>query len=142
MRRHLRAEDLGDLLERALVGVIVTRRQDGELLLSPVWHEWRDGGFTLFTDADDIKVRHLKRDPRASIAVFESEPPYRGIEVLSEARILPNGDTGTMRRIAMRYVSAEHAERYVDPDAVLIRLQPTDLRAWDFADEYPEAAQP
>jgi PPOX class probable F420-dependent enzyme len=141
MRRYLRPEDLGDLLDRPLVAVLVTHRPDGELLLSPVWHEWRDGGFTIFTDADDVKVRHLSRDPRASIAVFDSEPPYRGIEVRGEVRILPNGDTGTMRRIATRYVSPEAAERYVDPDAVLIRLEPAVLRAWDFVDEYPETAQ-
>jgi PPOX class probable F420-dependent enzyme len=141
MRRGLSSEDLGDLLERPLLAVLVTRRTDGELLLSPVWHEWRDGGFTIFTDADDVKVRHLNRDPRASIAVFESELPYRGIEVRGEARILANGDTDTMRRIAMRYVSPEAAEPYVDPDAVLIRLAPGLLRAWDFADDYPKAAE-
>ena len=141
MRRDLPLADLADFLALPLVAVLATYRKDGSVLLSPVWHQWRDRGFDVLCEPNDIKVRHLTRDPRASIAVFESEPPYRGIEVFSEARILPNGDTGTMRRIAMRYVSAEHAERYVDPDAVLIRLQPADLRAWDFADEYPEAAQ-
>lgn len=137
MRRDLRPEDLDDLLERPLVAVLATRRADGEVLLSPVWHEWRDGGFTVFCAEDDVKVSHVRRDPRASIVVFESEPPYRGIEVRARAQLRQRGDTGTMRRIAARYLGAEAAEPWVDPDALLIRLEPGELRAWDFADEYP-----
>jgi hypothetical protein len=47
MRRSLCPEDLGDLLELPLVAVLATYRRDGTALLSPVWHEWRDGGSAL-----------------------------------------------------------------------------------------------
>ena len=137
MRRDLRPEELGDLLDRPLLAVLATRTGDGDVLLSPVWHEWTDGGFTVFTGADDVKVRHLERDPRASIVVCEQEPPYRGIEVRGEARLSKNGDTGTGRRIAARYIGEDGAKGWIDPEDVLIRLEPGSLRVWDFADDYP-----
>jgi PPOX class probable F420-dependent enzyme len=141
MRRDLGPSDLGDLLDRPLLAVLATRRASDALLLSPVWHEWADGGFSVFTDATDVKVRHLERDPRASIAVFESELPYRGIEVRGEATIVRSPDLATLRRIATRYVSEEVAEGYVDENAVLIRVVPGVLRAWDFTDDFPVTAE-
>jgi PPOX class probable F420-dependent enzyme len=137
MRRDLRPEDLGDLLDRPLLAVLATRTPDDEVLLSPVWHEWRDGGFTVFTGDDDVKVRHLRRDARVSIVVCEQVPPYRGIEVRARARLVSNADTEVMRRIAARYIGDADAEAWADPGDVVIRIEPGLLRAWDFADDYP-----
>jgi len=68
-------DDLGDLAELRLLAVLATYRHDGTVLLSPVWHEWRDGGFTVVTSSRDVKAAHLRRDPRASIVVCEHSPP-------------------------------------------------------------------
>ncbi len=135
MRKDLRPEDLGELLERPLVAVLATYRRDGNVLLSPVWHEWRDGGFNVATGSGGVKVRHLQRDPRASIVVYEHEPPDRGIEVRGEARVEGVGDA--VRRIATRYLGEAGGAAYAESagDDALIRLEPGRLRAWDFADE-------
>jgi PPOX class probable F420-dependent enzyme len=135
VRKGLRPDELGDLLERPLVAVLATYREDGSVLLSPVWHEWRDGGFNVATGGGGIKVRHLRRDPRASIVVYEHEPPYRGIEVRAEALLEPVGDA--VRRIATRYLGEAKGAAYAEraSDDTLIRLEPGRLRAWDFADE-------
>jgi len=134
VRKHLRPEDLGDLLEQPLVAVLATRRADGGVLLSPVWHQWRDGGFDVVTGAHDVKVQHLRRDPRANIVVYEHAPPYRGIEVRCEARLEDAGDT--VRRIAIRYLGEREGAAYAESagDDTLIRLEPGRLRAWDFPD--------
>jgi pyridoxamine 5'-phosphate oxidase-like protein len=73
VRKHLAPEDLGDLLERPLVAVLATFRADGRVLLSPVWHRWRDGGFDVVTGADDVKVRHLRRAARAIASRYLGE---------------------------------------------------------------------
>jgi PPOX class probable F420-dependent enzyme len=136
MRKNLRPEDLGDLLEQPLVAVLATRRANGEVLLSPVWHRWRDGGFDVVTGHTDAKVQHLRRDPRASIVVYEHVPPYRGIEVRAEAQ-LGDADLDAVRAIASRYLGARDGAAYADGggDDTLIRLEPGRLRAWDFADQ-------
>ena len=137
MRKGLTPEDLGDLLELPLLAVLATYRRSGTVLLSPVWHEWRDDGFVVATASDNVKARHLRRDPRASVVVCEQTPPYRGIEVRGHAQLLTDDVAAVARRIAIRYLgeaqgTAKAAEL---GDDVLIRLVPGILRAWEFADE-------
>jgi PPOX class probable F420-dependent enzyme len=136
MRRGLTMEDLGDLAELPLLAVLATYRRDGTVLLSPVWHEWRDGGFGVVTSRRDVKARQLRRDPRASIVVCEHSPPYRGVEVRGRARLVTAGAAEAVRRIAPRYLGPEAGAAYADTagDDLLIRLEPGELRAWDFAD--------
>ena|SRR5215471_13985906 len=138
MRRDLAVADLGDLVELRLLAVLATYRRDGSVLLSPVWHEWRDGGFDVITGSHDVKAAHLRRDPRASIVVCEHSPPYRGVEVRCHARLVTAADDDAVRRIASRYLGAEAGTAYAASasDDLLIRLEPGDLRGWDFADEY------
>jgi PPOX class probable F420-dependent enzyme len=137
MRTGLGPDDLDGLLERPLLGVLATYRANGDVLLSPVWHRWRGGGFDVVTGGDDVKVRHLRGDPRASIVVCEHEPPYRGIEVRGTA-VLGHADAGVVRDIAGRYLGEEEGRAYADrgSDDTLIRLEPGHLRAWDFADDF------
>ena len=139
MRRNLAAGDLGDLLDKPLVAILATLRADGTVLLSPVWHEWRDDGFNVWIEQQNTKARHLRRDPRATIVVAESSPPLRGIEVRGSARFVEAGVPETALRIASRYIGPEVAAAYVEPlrgADVIVRIEPGDLRAWDFADEY------
>ena len=134
MRTRLQPDDLDDLLQRPLLAVLATRRSDGDVLLSPLWHEWREGGFNIFTGADDVKVRHIRGDPRVRIVVCEDEPPYRGIEVSGRARVDP-GDPAVGLRIAARYLGQDRARKWVGVGDVVIRIDPDGIRAWDFKDD-------
>ena len=138
MRTNLSIEELGGFLEEPVVAVLATLRRDGSVLLSPVWHEWRDGGFNVWTGADDVKGRHLRHDPRASILVAESEHPLRGVEVRGVARVIEDGAHETAVRIASRYIGDEKGAAYVGLAGreVTVRLEPGHLRVWDFADEH------
>src|SRR5579862_9077158 len=108
MRKGLTVEDLGDLASRPLLAVLATYRADGTVLLSPVWHEWAEGGFTVVTRSDDVKVKHLRRDPRASIVLCEHAPPYRGVEVRATAQLIAGtGIRGAVKRIASRYLGEQ-----------------------------------
>jgi len=141
MRTNLSVEDLEGFLDEPHVAVLATLRQDGSVLLSPVWHEWQDGGFNVWTGANDVKARHLRRDPRATILVAESQHPLRGVEVRGVARIRQDGAFDTAVRIASRYLGPERGARYVGSaggNEVIVRLEPGELRAWDFADEREE----
>jgi PPOX class probable F420-dependent enzyme len=138
MRKSLTPDDLGDLLRLPLLAVLATYRRDGTVMLSPVWHEWRDGGFDVMTASGDGKAGHLRRDPRASIVVCDDGPPYRGIEIRTTARLSTLEDRSVIARIAGRYLGREAGERYAETagDDLLIRLEPGDVRAWDFSDSY------
>jgi PPOX class probable F420-dependent enzyme len=141
VRTNLTLADMGALLDQPLLAVLATLRADGGVLLSPIWYEWRDGGFNLWVEAENVKARHLRRDPRATIVVAESEPPLRGVEVRGSARFIDEAVTETARRVAGRYVGEEEAEadaaalRGLD---IIIRIEPGHVRVWDFADEYDD----
>jgi len=138
VRKGLTPDDLGDLLELPLVAVLATYRRDATVLLSPVWHEWRDNGFNVVTGSRNVKAQHLRRDPRASIVVCENSPPYRGLELRARAQCGTPEDHSIVRRIATRYLGPEPGAQYAETggDDLLIRLEPGELRAWDFADDF------
>jgi PPOX class probable F420-dependent enzyme len=137
VRRDLPLADLEDFLALPLVAVLATYRRDGSVLLSPVWHRWHDGGFDVVSAPNDVKLRHLRRDPRASLLVYEQEPPYRGVEIRTSAHVVDVHGAAVLRDLAVRYLGAEAGEAYAagSGDSVLIRLEPGRVRTWDFADE-------
>jgi len=119
--------------------VLATLRADGSVLLSPVWHEWLDNGFNVWTVDHDVKVRHIRRDPRATIVVAESQPPPRGVELRGAARLSTDGAAETAVGIAARDIGERKGADYVRStpgEHVIVRLTPGDLRIWDFSDEY------
>ena len=141
MRKNLQPEELGDLLSQPRVAILATRLADGSTLLAPVWHEWRDRGFTIVIDGNDAKIQNLRRNASVSVVVAEDHPPYRGIEVRGEATFVETGAEAVLRRLAGRYLRNRDVEKYVArmsgwaQEAAVIRLEPGVLRAWDFADE-------
>jgi PPOX class probable F420-dependent enzyme len=137
VRRDLPLDELADFLALPIVAVLATYRRDGSVLLSPVWHQWRDGGFDVVSALDDIKVRHLRRDPRASILVYGNDLPYSGVEIRTTAQLREIDRADLVRDLAVRYLGQEAGEAYAEgsSDSVLIRLEPGNVRTWDFADE-------
>ena len=138
MRRDIPLAELTDFLALPIVAVLATYRKDGGVLLSPVWHQWRDGGFDVVVYPTDIKVRHLRRDPRASIVVYENEPPYRGVELRTTPQLIDLEDSAIVTVMAVRYLGKEAGEAYASgsADTMLIRLEPGDVRTWDFSEEF------
>jgi len=137
MRRDLPLADLADFLALPLVAVLATYRKDGSVLLSPVWHQWRDRGFDVLCEPNDIKVRHLRRDSRASLLVYDNEPPYRGVEIRTTAHLSEIDRAEFVLEMSVRYLGREAGEAYAatSSDSVLVRLEPGNVRTWDFADE-------
>ena len=135
MNRGLTPDQLDGLLDEVRLATLATIRQDGSVLLSPIWYLWEDGGFTLGMAAGDGKLMHLARDPRVTIVVSENEFPYRGFELRGVARLLDIPYAPTIRRIATRYVGADAADFYGHEGGTVVRIEPGDTRGWDFRDD-------
>jgi PPOX class probable F420-dependent enzyme len=130
-------DELGDLLERPYCAVLATHRENGTVLLSPVWHEWRDGGFNIGVPEGDIKLHHLAADPRASVVVFDHAWPGRGFEVCGIASVSGDGRAEVSRRLSIRYLGPVNGNAYADRvgPGLVVRVEPGTMRAWDFVDE-------
>ena len=105
-----------------------------------MWHEWRDGGFSIFTGENDVKLRHIEQQGRAAAVVSDNEPPFRGIEVSGRRRSFAIPSLRVRHSLASpRVTLANDAGRSTCrvqlAGMVVIRLVPGRLRTWDFADD-------
>jgi len=134
----LSLEDVRTLLEAPAAAVLTTTRKDGTALTSPVWFRWTGVAFEVVIAQDDVKLRHLERDPRCVLVVFETTAPFRGLEVRGEATLNRCDVTEMRRSIAGRYLGKEAGERFATERAekpgVLLQLFPEEPRVWDLAD--------
>ena|SRR5215207_524654 len=138
MRRNLSTDDLNGLLDEPLIAVIGTYRKDGTVLLSPLWFEWQDGTFVVVSPLEGVKAKHVRRDPRASIVVYEQGRPFRGVEATCTATIETEHVHETHLRVATRYLGAEDGASFAERKGrgqSVIRLTPVKLRAWDYKGE-------
>jgi PPOX class probable F420-dependent enzyme len=121
--------------------VLATTRKDGSPYTSPVWFRWTGEAFEVVIARGDVKLRHLERDPRCVLFVFEAVPPFRGVEVRGEAPLTHCDVTEIRRSIAGRYLGREDGDRFADTrrdrPGVLLQLRPTEPRVWDLAGLLP-----
>ena len=117
--------------------MLTTYRRDGSALVSPVWFRWEDGAFEVVIAADDVKLRHLRRDPRCGLLVFETAPPFRGLDAQGLAELVELDLTPVRAAIAGRYLGAERGARFAEGrrplPGVLVRIRVAAPRVWDLA---------
>ena len=134
-------EPVRSLLEAPSAAVLTTYRKDGSALVSPVWFRCHDGAFEVVIVEGDVKLRHLRRDPRCVIVVFESTPPFRGVEARGNAELVDGDVTAVRADCARRYLGAEAGERFFRERAsspgVLVRLRADAPRVWDLSEILP-----
>jgi PPOX class probable F420-dependent enzyme len=102
------------LLDGASPAVLTTYRKDGSANVSPVWFRYAEGAFEVVVASGDVKLRHLGRDPRCGLLVFEALPPFRGVEVRGEPELVECDVTPFRADIAGRYLGAAAGARFAE----------------------------
>ncbi|WP_433782380.1 pyridoxamine 5'-phosphate oxidase family protein [Actinomycetospora sp. CA-101289] len=117
---RLTAEDLA-FLARPLHGFLSVAAGTQPPLPRPVWFEaTADGTIQLFTGPDTVKVRRLRRDPRASIVVAApATERERWLAVTGTATIETDGAHDLADRLATRYWDLDDPVRAADREALL-----------------------
>ena len=126
-------EQMAEFLERPLVAVMVTLRADGSPHAIPIWYEYRDGAFIVFTSDTFVRVKNLRRDSRAAITVSTHDEPYMYVSAEGPVSITSEGVAETGLSIARRYMG-ENAQQFLDDvfdeHSVLLRLTPERILTW------------
>jgi PPOX class probable F420-dependent enzyme len=135
-------ERLRSLLEAPSPAVLTTYRKDGSAHTVPVWFRWADEAFEVVIAKGDVKLRHLVRDPRCVLVVFEAVRPFRGMEVRGVAELIEGDVVASARTaIAGRYLGVGDGERFAaerrSTPGVLLRLVPDSPRVWDLSGILP-----
>ena len=129
----LTPEQLAEFLQRPLVAVFVTLRANGSPHAIPIWYEYVDGAFLVFTSSRSRRVKNLERDSRAAIAISTHDEPYMYVSAEGPAAITTEDVEETALSIARRYIG-ERAERFLedvfDENSVILRLTPERILTW------------
>ena len=129
----LTPEQMAEFLERPLVAVYVTLRANGSPHAIPVWYEYTDGEFIVFTSSTFQRVKNLERDSRAAITISTHDVPYMYVSAEGPVSITSEGVAETGLSIARRYMG-EDAQQFLDDvydeHSVVLRLTPERILTW------------
>ena len=115
--------------------MLATYRKDGTVNLSPVWFRYERGYFEVVIASDDVKLKHIRRDPRLTLLIFESTPPFRGVQVSEQAESRTKLRRGS-RSITSRYLDDDASKSFTETrqgNGVVIRIPSQAAKAWDLA---------
>lgn len=132
------------LLEAPSPAVVTTYRKDGSANVAPVWFQWTDGWVEVVVLQDDVKLRHLARDPRCVLVVFETSYPFRGVEIRGVPDLVEGDVTEARTAIASRYLGPDGGKRFaedrINRPGVRLRMPIDEARVWDLAAILPPMA--
>ena len=116
--------------------VLQTYRKDGTAFTRPVWYRRHGGAFEVVIAEGDAKLTHLRRDPRCTLVVLDTEPPFRGVAVTGDAQLVEGDVTEQRASIAGRYLGDERGRQFAEKrrskPGVLVRLTAEPTR-WDLS---------
>jgi PPOX class probable F420-dependent enzyme len=133
-------EKVRSLLDAPSPAVLTTYRKDGSALVSPVWFRLHHGALEVVIAEGDVKLRHLAANPECILVVFESVPPFRGVEVRGTAELIEGDVASARREIAGRYLGQDAGARFAaqrTKPGVLLRLAAGEPRVWDLSSILP-----
>lgn len=122
-------EQLALMRDRRGFAAVATLDRNGAPQTSVVWVD-TDGEHVLVNTTNGrAKARHLRRDPRISVLVFDRDDPYRYFEVEGTAELTEEGADAHIDELSRRY----RGEDFTGPrDRVIVKVAPT--RIFDYVD--------
>ena len=101
--------------------VVATLKQDGSPHTSMVWID-TDGENVVFnTTKSRAKTRHLERDPRVSVLVFDKDEPYSYFEVEGPATLDDEGADEHITQLSQKYTGKDF---HTPENRVIVRVKP------------------
>jgi PPOX class probable F420-dependent enzyme len=121
--------------------LLALNRGGGEPFLVPVWYEYRERRFLIWSASGDAKVALARRNPAVTVCVQDERRPYKSIIVRGRAAVVPGLDRDLARRLVGRYVGPDASASYLswidgepDESGVTIVVTPSAWRAADYAE--------
>ncbi len=110
---------------------LATVRVDGSPHLAPIWFVVDGDSLVFTTNADTLKGRAIRRDPRVALCVDDERPPFSFVTVNGVVEV--SEDPADLLHwatvIGGRYMGGDRAQEYGDrngvPGELLCRLRPT-----------------
>ena len=104
--------DIEEFLRKPNPAVVATLRPDGSPHTAATWYDWEDGLVLLNMEDTRLRLRFLRRDPRAALTVLDADSWYRHVSLLGRVvRIEDDDDLRDIDRLALRYTGKPFRRR-------------------------------
>jgi PPOX class probable F420-dependent enzyme len=121
--------EVEEFLRRPNPAVIATLRPDGSPHTVATWYDWDDGLVLLNMDESRLRLRFLRRDPRAALTALDVDSWYAHVSLIGRAvRIEDDPDLRDIDRLALRYTGRPFRTR--DAKRVSAWLRPERWHKW------------
>ncbi len=113
------------LFGSANLAALATIRKDGTPHVSPVWAEYDGEHVLLNTARGRLKERHILRDSRVTVTIWDPASPFYYVEVTGSAELDDDGADAQIDRLAKKYLGADsYPFRKADEQRVVVRITP------------------
>jgi PPOX class probable F420-dependent enzyme len=128
--------EVDQLLRKANPAVIATLRHDGSPHTAVTWYDW-DGEHVLVNmDAARARLKHMRRDPRVSVTVIDSESWYRQLTIFGRVvEIRDDPQFADIDRLCLRYTRRQFHNRLRARISALI--EPLGWYGWEGSTPWP-----
>jgi PPOX class probable F420-dependent enzyme len=118
-------------LEEPFYGAVTELRSDGSPHSTVVWVDVDDDGVSFNTAEGRAKERHLRRDPRLSLIVIDSNDPYRWLSISGRAELTTEGADEQIDRLAKKYLGKDqYPWRSPSEQRVSVRIHPEHIDSY------------
>jgi PPOX class probable F420-dependent enzyme len=124
--------DVDEFLSRPNPAVVATLRPDGSPHTVPTWYDWENGRVLLNMDENRLRLRFLRRDPRAALTVLDERSWYSHISLIGRVvSIEDDPELADIDRLAVRYTGQPFRRR--EAKRVSAWLEPERWHGWSDA---------
>jgi PPOX class probable F420-dependent enzyme len=101
-----------ELLGRPNPCVMATLRSDGAPVSTPTWYVWEDGRVLISLDESRVRLKHLRRDPRLTLTVLDSDDWYTHVTLIGRvAELHEDEGLADIDRISTHYTGKPYPDR-------------------------------
>ena len=127
--------EVDELLSRPNPAVVATLRPDGSPHTAATWYDWEDGRVLLNMAETRLRLRFLRRDPRAALTVLDEGSWYRHVSLIGRVvSIEDDVDLADIDRLARRYTGRDYRSR--DQKRVSAWFEPDRWHGWAGGDAW------
>jgi PPOX class probable F420-dependent enzyme len=132
--------DLARFVAQPWIAVLSWVTPKGEVVSTPVWHEYRDGTFLIHSMSASRKNRSILKNPNVSLCIQDPAPPYRAVTVRAQAKVIEDAKAGYEldQRLARRYLGRAGGRYYIQNvyptfpgESRILELTPTSISSFD-----------
>lgn len=114
------------LLDTSTYVTLTTLRPDGSAHSTPMWVKRDEDTVVFSTVVGRRKEQHLRRDPRATVSVFDPDNPYSYVTVEGTATLDPEGGPELIQELSRKYTGGPYSnDEGTDNVRVVVRITPT-----------------